>query len=308
MKTRLFSVVLLGLVIPPRASADNLKDFVEVRGTGEVIVSSDAIVSRLSVTTGSSDLDEAKNRNDRITTQIYELAAAQHLSRPTLMATMLNFDFDPRPEYKGGKGGGKEDDFQQQSALPSLPPGKEYRAKGESSDTEPREPPIHMSRDVEVKFDDLNRAVRFLGEVVKWEATRVTRELRLAPLSFRVANSHDHFLEARRRAVASAKEKATLLAEQSGLKLGNATQIYDESADGDVGRNRAPTLPPAEMPGRFDDPFSLTGGEIRTYASPSIRLVAMREAPPEKLDLNRVPPAQLVITASVRIVFELHKP
>lgn len=278
-RVRVIAIIVLGFAICSHASADDLKDAVYVVGTGEVIVPSDSVISRLIVTTGNSDLQETKSRNDRIAMQIYELADAQQIPRPVLTSTSLSFDFDPHPtrQYRG-KGG------------------KEKRAYSED---ESPVPPIQMLRRIEARFDDLNQAIRFIGEVVKWESVHKTRELTLEPLDFVVAHPHDHLMEARRRAVASAKETAALLAERNGLELGRAIQIYDQATNA-IGPVR----------NSVDDPFAAAGHvEAGPHSIPSIRLVAMgEERPREKFDIDHVPPAQIKITASVKIVFEVHKP
>jgi uncharacterized protein YggE len=286
MKAQFVLLILFGLMISCQARADDVRDTVRVSATGEVTAPSDTVVLHLLVTTSSSDLQETKNRNDQITTQIYKLAESQAIPRAALNSTELQVDFETHARRHHGKGvaqqafdkGGKQQAFDEDEA--------------------PR-PPIRMLRHVEVRFDDLSQTIRFMAEVVKWESVRATHELTLAPLRFGVANPHDYLADARRRAVASAKETATLLAKQNGLTLGNATQIYDGNTFGGEASLRPD-----------DDPFAAgPGAGTETLPQPSVGLFSVREdRPQEKLNIDRIPPAQIKITAGVTIVFKVHKP
>ena len=305
MKVPCLPLVLFGMLISCQARADNPANTVEVRATGAVTVPSDTVVLRLSITTNHADLQEAKKHNDQIALPVYQLAESQHLARPTLLATRVSFDFLPRRtdarQVQRQLDANQEDDAIQNNQ--SFKGGKKGVQYGRSEPPEPPEPPVHVSRDLEVSFPDLNQAVAFLAESIKWDAVRTTCEMRLGPLGFGVASRDKHLAEARRRAVAAAREKAQLLAEQNGLKLGRAILIYDDSSDPfesarpDAGPIvPAPTSPfGAVLPGE-------THGDL-----PAIRLVALRRELPQKLDLDQVPPAQITITASVRIVFEVEK-
>jgi uncharacterized protein YggE len=296
MKMHMFPLILLGMTISCQANADNPVNTVEVHGTGAITVPSDIVVLRLSVTTCHADLREAKKRNDQIAAPIYELAESQHVARPTLLATRMNFDFVP-PQSAANQ----EDEKVQSNQL--FQGGKKGVAQGRA---EPPEPPIHLARDLEMKFHDLNQAIKFVAEMVKWDPVRTTCELRLAPLSFGVSSRDKQLAEARRRAVASAREKAQLLAEQNGLKLGSATLIFDESSDFIGDPNRPAAAAPLLPPGAFDPFGAAPPAETRGY-SPTMRLVAMQKEVPEKIDLDHVPPAQVTISASVKIVFEVTK-
>jgi uncharacterized protein YggE len=262
-----------------QARADNPTNTVEVHAAGVVTVPSDTIVLPLSISTSHNDVQEAKKRNDQIAEQIFRLADAQHVNRPALLKTGLSFDFgadqdeDGKAQYNQKAKGGKKG---VQDALPGS-----------------KEPPIHMTRDIEVKFHNLNQAIGLLAEMTKWDSVRTTFELRLGELTFDVADREKHLMKARRLAVASARENAQLLADQNGLKLGRATLIYDDS--------------PSSTVHGLIDPFGAALSPEPQGNSPAIRLVAMQQVPPAKLDMDQIPPAQVAIAASVRIVFEVTK-
>ena len=300
MKMRIYPLALFAMTICCQANAENPVNTVDVHGVGVVIVPSDSVVLRLSVATCHADIQEAKKRNDQITTPIYELAESQHLSRPTLLATRMSFDFVTQQRVANQE----DEDAQSYQQFEGVKGGK----KGVRYPRAERpEPPVHLSRNLELKFRDLSEALKFLAEMVKWDSVRKTCELQVAPLSFGIASRDEHLAEARRRAVSSAREKAQLLAEQNGLKLGRATLIYDDSPDF-VGESATPAPTPTPfLPGERD-PFG-AALPIEMRGTPhAIRLAAMQREVPKELDLDHVPPAQVTITASVKIVFEINKP
>lgn len=289
MKIQAFLLALLGLILPRTANADSPKATIEVRGIGEVTIPSDTIVLRLSVAVVRNDLQEAKNRNDQLTNQIYELAESQRLPQPTLLNTALS-SFDSNP-YQFGKGGKNNKQQQQQQ--------QDVFEIDESS--KPAKPSIRISRDVEVKFAEFSRSVRFLADVTKWESFQNSREITFAPLMFGVANMDKYSSEVRRRAVASATAKAKHLADESGQKLGDAIRVFDDSSD---------SVDPFSVPEPRENPFAapfVPGA--RSSALPNIRFVALGEdRPKDRRDLDEIPPARVTIRAGVRMVFEMHKP
>jgi uncharacterized protein YggE len=314
MKISAFPLVLFGILISCQASAEGPKSTVEVRATGTVSVSSDTVVQRLSVATANADPQQAKKRNDQIAAPIYKLAESQHINRPALLATNVSFDFVqkqaemPKVQLQIAQ---QAPPIQQGNLVPGNESFQSDKKGYQQAPGERAEPPIFMSRlcrDLEIRFRDLNQAVAFLTAITKWDCVHTSRELTLGPLCFDVANRSNHLVEARRRAVASATAKARLLAEQNGLKLGVATLIYDESSE--ASRTSVSLLPeiPTALPGH-DDPFGASTTEKPARAtSAAIRLVAMEGDVVKTLDLDRLPPTQVTITASVRIVFEVNKP
>jgi uncharacterized protein YggE len=302
MKMQAVSLVLFALMICGRACADSPKNQIEVRAVGTVTVPADTIVLEISIATNSSDLQEAKKHNDQLTTPIYQLAEARHVARPTLLATRLSFDFVP-PQSTPNQGEVPQVNAKQQQEY--IPQGNQ-RFIGEKGGKDyvpgPPEPPIHLSRNLEVKFKSFTEAIGFASEMVKWGPVCKSREISLAPLSFGVADREKCLVDARRRAVVSARQKAQLLAEANALKLGNATLIYDESSD--LVREAGTAIPGFPiLPS--SDPFSASQRREGRGNASLVRLVAMQREVAEKFDLDQIPPARLTVTASVRIVFEV---
>ena len=240
---------------------------------------SDVLALPLSVAIDRADVQKAKDDCDRITKQIYELAESQGIPRPRLLTTDLRLGFDRESSGKGGSGGKKG---------------------GPYVEAESGEPSIHISRHLEVRFENLPQAVSFVGAIVNWDSVRKTHELRLIPLRLDVADRKSPSLEARRHAVENARERAALLAEQTGLRLGDAIRVYDDVPE------RAVTFPD-------DDPFGGPYGESRVmsmqqHLPTEFRLVAASTAPSlEELDLDQLPPAQVELMRTVSIVYEARK-
>jgi uncharacterized protein YggE len=76
-----------------------------------------------------------------------------------------------------------------------------------------------VERDVRLKLNDLKRLDELLSDLVR------ERSVKVASINFVTSKSRQYEFEARRRAVADAKEKATQLAELNGFELGNARDI-----------------------------------------------------------------------------------
>lgn len=290
---RIVSILLLALawMAPCYARGDSPTATIDVRATGEVIVPADVVVLPLSLTIKRADVQAAKDDNDRIATRVYELAESQGIPRPHLLMTNLRFEFDDEPLGKGGNGRNKGGN------------GGKKRYRVDEADSAERA--FYMSRDLYLTFDSLAQAVRFVGEIVKWDEVCKTYELRLMPLRFDVADGKPSSLEARRRAMDKARERAAVLAEQAGLILGDAIQVYDDGTEQRVGRG---TLFPDDDP--FGDPFvDARRPTMRQHLSLDFRLVGAGGAPAaDKVDLDRIPPARLTIGATVRVVYETRKP
>jgi uncharacterized protein YggE len=298
MNLQVISFGLLATIIGSQVEADNPKNQIDVRAVGTVTVPSDSIVLRTSITsTHKSDLQEAKKRNDQLTAPIYQLAETRQVARPTLLATRVSFNFEPAQE--GGAQDVPKPSANQQEFIPQGNQRYQVKYGGKEYPPGPPEPPIHMSRELEIKFKGLTDAIGFASEMTKWEVVRKTCEIRMAPLEFTVTDREKCLADARRRAVAIAREKAQLLAQANGLKLGNATLIYDDSSD----TVRAPySAVPGLLPPASDDPF---GASLLRSSKPTFRLAAMQREAAEKTDLDQIPPAQVAVAASVRIVYEV---
>jgi hypothetical protein len=76
-----------------------------------------------------------------------------------------------------------------------------------------------VERDVTLRLNDLTKLDALLSDLLG------NRSLQVSGISFVNTNIRQHEIEARRRAVADAREKATQLAELNGVKLGDAIDI-----------------------------------------------------------------------------------
>lgn len=280
MKGRWILALAVAMWSPSLAAAVSPKATVEVRGTGEVTVPADRVILHFSIVTSHGEVLKARERNDQLTKQIYEAGEALQIPRPALLTTALSLEFASQQhgpseqkavQQQWPQAKGTAEPFQQAEATPSL----------------------QMVREVEVRCGRLEQAVALLAKVVPWEAVAKTHEIRVLPLRCDVTDRSKSLAEARRRAVTQAREKAEVLAEQAGHKLGPVRQVVDEECG-------ASALPRPYDP--YDrDPFSAPVGTLGV----PLHLVALSVEAAEGFDLERLPPAQIRLTVTVRIVFEL---
>lgn len=169
--------------------------FITVTATGEVNVTPDEVVLEFDVRTRETKLLEAKRKNDSVSRSLL-----QRLSDHKVPKTDIKLDDLEVSPYYG-----------------------EY---GERQET-----PIayNYSRSILVRLTDFDKIESLLADAFDVGLTNVSR------MQFRVSSQRKHQFEARRLAVAHAKEKAEHLTELAGMKLGSALQIeehveYNEAA------------------------------------------------------------------------------
>jgi uncharacterized protein YggE len=263
---------------------------IEVRASGEVTVAADEMRVPLELSTMGTDLGAVKERNDALLKQIFEVLATQKLPQPAIEATSATFDFSRDDEGRNYSPKGK---------VNQTPSGK---GKGFDDGPSERPSPIQLNRHLTLRFDGLPAAAELLAKLTALDAVRKTREVRLSALQPSLKDPAPHQSKARRLAVEACKAKATLLAEASELKLGPAIAIFDE-ATGSSSYPRATYLSPAPAD-PFGDPFgrAAPAGDKRSSTFAFVAFQAGKEKSPT--DPERLPPGQVTISASVRIVYE----
>jgi hypothetical protein len=159
---------------------------------------------------------------------------------------------------------------------------------------------------VQVRFQGLPDAIKFVSELGSWKSVTETREVMLSPLDFQAAEPDKQWGEARKRAVKDATGKAQLLAQAASLQLGSVLTIYDDSSE----PRPAPGFrfaPASDDP--FVDPFSGPFGRADETAIAGQFVVqagqdgARRPQDRASFDRDRTPPAQLNFNVQVRVVF-----
>ncbi|HTN76987.1 MAG TPA: SIMPL domain-containing protein [Pirellulaceae bacterium] len=285
--TRFIWLLLLGgIFIAGGARAEEPRRTIEVSATEEVEVDSDYVALTLGIATNGEEIEAVKKRLDALTRDVYDLAAAQRLSPPTLSSTSVRCEFrDEETHAPSGKG-------QQQY------PSSKGQGKGGDPFSEPdeRHPPISMSRGVAIRFSTLPQALQLLKKLTTWDSVRKSREITLEPLVFGVTEPLPIAQKVRQQAVKLAKVKAKALADASGLKLGQALSIKETSSSNSLG------------PSWSDDPFSAVTPPRDLTGAEAIQHVAVqREAPKAsggKIDLDELAPQKIQISVRVEVVYE----
>lgn len=287
---------LLTMLMVATANAQALPRRIEVRGRGEIKVPADQVVFDVTVLTTGDEVATTRTRNDTLTQQVFALAKSLDQPQPVIESTELSFRFEN--EVRGFAPGEKGQAKQQ------TPRGKESPFEAEP------QPPVTMMRQISLRFESLSQAVELLEKLTALDAVHMTRELRLSTLHCSVKDPDIHQQKARKLAVAAAQSQAALLAEASKLTLGAAVEVVDESAG---------IISHVGSPRRHSslDPFDPFGNatprpETDRESSSQIEYVAFqspaRKAGDKALDLESLPPAQITITASVRVTFEASLP
>jgi uncharacterized protein YggE len=253
---------------------------VSVSTVAEVKVAPDEVVLTLGIETQDKEnLAAAKSANDRRTRAVLALADKYHLSADQVQLADMHmrpcndpkcgvFTFDERPSAE--------------------------RTHKLAFDH------YHVTRSIEVVLKDFDSIDRFTSDALAAGVTNF-RDLR-----YRTTKNADHQVEARRRAVAYAKVKASHLAELNGLKLGKAVKIeeyvemnqYTRGAGGQ-GMGGMGSFSSVDLKSSKPwVPIHMTADETnrREPSEPK------REIPPAR---QPIAPGLIVIDATVSITFEL---
>lgn len=289
---------LLTMLMVATSNAQAIPRRIEVRGRSEIKVPADQVVFDVTVLTTGDEVATTKTRNDTLTQQVFALAKSLDRPQPVIESTELKFQYEnqrPGPVV--------------QWARP-----KQQVQDGKESSFEPEPQPrmsmvrqLEMTRQLTLRFDSLSQAVEVLEKLTALDAVGKTRELKLSPLRCGVKDAEAHQQKARKLAVAAAQSQAAVLAEASKLTLGAAVEVVDESAG---------MMPHVSLPAPYSsfDPFGSTTPRPAADRESSSQFefvafqAAARKAADKELDLESLPPAQITITASVRVIFEASLP
>lgn len=158
-----------------------------------------------------------------------------------------------------------------------------------------------VERDVTLRLDDLTKLDALLSDLLG------ERNLQVVGINFVTSKARQHEFEARRRAVADAKEKAAHLAELNGLRLGNAREIHmlSESEHPFV-TSVIPVMGSAEPRGARNIKRDSKRAAKDVPTDSRVRFAAFQPAKDEaKADGKPFALGMIEITADVEIDFEL---
>jgi uncharacterized protein YggE len=225
--------MILGALLGTAARGeDELKPSITVAGHGEVQVVPDQAAITVGVTTEAKTAAEALQANTAKMTELLKALKASDISDKHIQTS--NFNISPQQVFD--------------------PNGKPPKVVG-----------YLVSNQVTVKVLEVSRLGGILDAVVKAGGNQVQG------ISFSVAEPQQHLDQARRKAIADARNRAEVYAEAAGVKLGTPLAISEQSAS-----------PPRPM-----------------YAMGARMAVASAEVP--------IAPGEQAIEAHVNVTYEITK-
>jgi uncharacterized protein YggE len=231
---------------------------IKVTAKSEVKVAPDEVVLDLVVHTQDKQLLAAKRENDKIASAVLELASTHAIPAADVKVTNL----DVAPNFG---------DYGRRQSEPVA---------------------YDFTRSIEVRLTDFQKIEPFLSDAFDVGLSHVTR------LQFRLSNQREHQFEARKLAVAYAREKAEHLTQLTGMKLGSPIHIEEDvehnwdagGFGGAIGANLSQSQ--ENRIASVKSPFTFV----------DFQQVAGKEAT-DKLTA----PGQIIITAHVTVEFEMTK-
>ena len=243
----------------PTARAEPPVRTIKVAGGSGINVVPDEVILSLKVVTENKDLLAAKSDNDARTRSVLALAEKYRVQPKHVQIEQMRLD----PKYDRAESRG------------------EQKLIGYS-----------FARGIDITLHDFEILDPLLSDVLKAGANRVQNIL------FRTTKHREQQFEARQMAVAIAKEKASHLAELSGLMLGKAIAI-EEGLEGNV---HTPFMACVASSAGLDDGGGVKGRLISYRQAPGKPAAQHGKAPAER---QPIAPGQIMITADVTITFEL---
>ncbi len=223
----LIAVLLYGQFgpgLPLSVVNTNRQDFFSATGEGKVTVTPNAVDVTLGITTQAPTVTEAQRQANevinRVTAELKKLGIAEEDIKTT--------NYNLHPDYENLKDGGP-------LPLPPVPTvtiePSAQGAPGRSTTTEimpvpPRPTPSKYSSftadiSLQVKVRDLNK----VNQVV--DAATAAGVNQVNSINFTVSDLEKYQKEARDKAIADAKKKASELASATGLRLGRIVNVYE---------------------------------------------------------------------------------
>lgn len=232
-KINLFALLLLGFtVFQAQAQQQQLPPLVNVTGVGEVRVQPTEVVVNLGVDTREKTLDAARSQTDKKAAAIINYLKKQGVDAKDIQTSYVTL----QPMYSGESYGRTQPDF--------------YMAQ----------------KNMTVIIRKLNKFDETLAGIYEVGVNQVNG------INFQVTDIEKYQAEARKRAVANAKQKATALTSELGAKLGRVYAI-NESTNGGGPRPLYKTamLESASFD-RAEGP-TIAGGEVVVTSNVSVSFV-----------------------------------
>lgn len=234
MTMKKLSVIALFLLmaVQVRAQQQVMPPLISVNGIGEVKLEPNEVVINLGVETRETTLDLARKQTDKQAAAIIAYLRKQGVDAKDIQTSYVNL----HPVYSGANYGGAKPEFYMASKTMTIV----IRKIG--------------------KFDELLSGLYDNGVN------------RIDGIYFRVSDMEKHRAEARKRAVADAKQKADALTGELGAKVGQVYSVSEHTSGGGPRPMMAKQMMmEADMMG--GDGPSIAGGQVTVTSNVSISFV-----------------------------------
>lgn len=208
-------MVLACLFIPIQVIASDYEG-IEVSGQGSLVVVPDQFSLTLTITERGRVPDKLKALVDKKSQSVVNVASSLGVKNSNISTARVNLrvvEEKPSIQVQGVE-------------LHMAKQGSTFVDGQSVTDSNPNnQKPIlfELNRQIMVNFSDIEQYDKFLGNVIKLKVSNVS------PLVMNVVDRETYYQQALLQAISHAKEKATKMAKQAGLKLGEIQFIKEQS-------------------------------------------------------------------------------
>ena len=222
---------LLTTVIPTLAQQQILPPLISVNGIGEVKLEPNEVVISLGVETREKTLDQARRQTDKQAAAIIAYLRKQGVDEKDIQTSFVNL----QPIYAGNEFGKAQPEF--------------YLAQ----------------KTMTIVIKKINKFDELLSGLYDNGVNRIDN------IYFRVSDIEKHRVEARKKAVADAKQKANALTAELGAKVGKVYSISEHTSNGSPRMGYAKMAMDMEM-AQSGGP-SIAGGEVIVTSNVSVSFI-----------------------------------
>lgn len=225
-------MMLLVGLLPAMAQQQIMPPIISVNGVGEVKVQPDEVVIALGVETREKTLEQARKQTDSRAASIIAYLRKQGVDAKDIQTSYVSL----HPVYSSGEYGKAAPDF--------------YMAQ----------------KTMTIVIKKLNRFDELLVGLYDNGVNRID------DIAFRVSDIEKHRVEARKKAVADAKQKANALTSELGAKVGKVYSISEHTPVGSPRLGYAKVAMDMESAQGGDGP-SIAGGQVTVTSNVGVSFV-----------------------------------
>jgi uncharacterized protein len=224
--------VLVAGLLQVQAQQQVLPPLISVNGIGEVKLPPDEVVISLGVETREKTLEQARKQTDKQAAAIIAYLRKQGVEAKDIQTSYINL----QPIYSSSQFGKAAPDF--------------YVA----------------AKTMTIVIKKLDRFDELLSGLYENGVNRIDG------IAFRVSNLEKHRTEARKKAVADAKQKANALTSELGAKVGKVYSINEHTSDGSPRMGYA-KVAMMEMDMAQEGGPSIAGGQVTVTSNVSVSFI-----------------------------------